>query len=172
MGVLILNDMPLEIPVAQLRLSMKMQQRSWASKQLHLRRPSSCIQGPTRMESATKEISPQDCCVDGFRLPGCGDGCSICELPFRKAGWQGQSPPLQASYRGCDFPCTLLMSSILKLFWLHVELRGLGSTTWQARDALKCSTSPASSLKSVVSRRKSEMEGWRDNSNNGLERVN
>lgn len=72
-----------------------------------------------------------------------GTGRPVCELPFLKAGWQGQSPPLQASYRECDLPCTLLMSFIRKLFWLHVELRGLGSTTWQEWEALKCSASPA-----------------------------
>lgn len=41
-GVVMLSDMPLEIPFPQLRTSMEMQQRCWARKQLYLRQLSSC----------------------------------------------------------------------------------------------------------------------------------
>lgn len=66
------------------------------------------------------------------------------------------------------------MSFILKLFWLHVELRGLGNTTWQAREALKCSTSPAWLKKKKKRNIKEQIRigGWKEGSSkNGLVRV-
>lgn len=169
-----LNDMPSEIPFPQLRLSTKKPQRYWAKRQhyeetkfLHM-----------RLHHSDGEISPKKFpsripvwTVSAFQAVG--TGCSVGELPFLKARWQGQSPPLQTSCRGCDLPCTLLMSFILKLFWLHAELRGLGSTTWQARDALKCSTCPGCFLKkrNIKEAVRDCGVGWGNHRNNGLERV-
>lgn len=63
------------------------------------------------------------------------------------------------------------MSFILKLFWRHVELRGLGNTTWQAREALKCSASPAWFKKIHNIKEQIRIEGWGGSCKNGLVRV-
>lgn len=140
----------------------KYSQSCWERKQLFLGRPNSYSWGPIWVEKYDHRNFPPRTpmwTVPGFQAAG--TGCPICELPFLKARWQGQSPPLSASYGGRDFPCTLLMSFVLKLCWLHVERRGLGSTTWQAREALKCSMFK----KTMISKRK-----W-GGSKNGLKRA-
>lgn len=76
MGVVMLSDMPLEIPFPQLRTSTGMQQRCWAESNYFKVTKLLYLRTHLGWRHCTKEMSPQDTCVDGSGLPGCGDGVS------------------------------------------------------------------------------------------------
>ena len=79
MGVLILSDMPLEIPLLQLEISMKIlgQEATTLKESKFL-----MVEAPLGWRNFTQEMSPQDTCVDSPSPAGSGDGCPICELHF------------------------------------------------------------------------------------------